>query len=863
MRKFNFFVLLFIFAASALAQNGREPGFKKWALTPPMGWNSWDCYGPSVIEEQVKANTDYMALHLKDYGWEYIVVDIRWYVDNQKGGPYNDFAKSDFIIDEYGRYMPSPSRFPSSANGAGMKPLADYVHSKGFKFGIHIMRGIPVTAVNKKLPIKGTNKTAADIYSTDLQCTWLRDNYTILADKEGAQEYYNSIFELYASWGVDFIKVDDLARPYHENEINLIRNAIDRTGRPIVLSMSPGATPVAKAGHAMTHANMWRTVDDFWDRWPLLSNQFEVSRQWTPYITPGAWPDADMLPLGQLEIYNDGATGRWTKFSKAEQYSMMTLWTIFKSPLIFGGNMPQNDEFTNSLLTNREVLEMHHYSLNNKEWLNKEGKVAWTADDPFNGDKYLALFNNGDDGFIDPTCIAYKSGKITRSASSHGVKIDIPVPSGTKELYLIINDGGDGTENDLADWINPTLYKANGDSVKLTDLNWELATPGRNRTIKNKNSGGGSLIINGKTFENGIGTQSRSIILFHLPESVVRFKTFAGIDKSALEKPSGGTIEAMVAFIEPRVKSFDFSNVIAHTGRISKTMQRGGTNLTADIIGAKKLYLVVSEAGDNNFYDHANWINPAIYKPNGDSLLLTSLRSSSISGNSGAVQINRSFDGKPLTVNGKVYENGFGTSSPSLLEFDIPAGYTRFSAFCGLDDEIMNFNIGTTVEFLVFTKNPMNSAKSAFPVNLADLGFNGSATLRNLWTHSDTSISAGSNFSPLIEHHGANLYRISAQGREESAKIKISVLKPRVSAADSVYFTAIVSLPETLTSEAVGTIVFRQNGELVGIVPADKNGTAQFVASGLKPGSYSFIAHYSGNTSYAPKGSKKIKVKVN
>lgn len=157
--------------------------------------------GPTVEEHEVKANADYMASNLKDFGWEYIVVDIRWFVENDKAGGYNQ-TDPRYVIDEYGRYQPAVNRFPSAAGGKGFKELADYVHNKGLKFGIHIMRGIPKLAVENKLPIKGTNGITADqIYSTDLQCEWLRDNYTVLADKPGAQEYYNSLFELYAGWG--------------------------------------------------------------------------------------------------------------------------------------------------------------------------------------------------------------------------------------------------------------------------------------------------------------------------------------------------------------------------------------------------------------------------------------------------------------------------------------------------------------------------------------------------------------------------------------------------------------------------------------------------------------------------------------
>ena len=175
-----------------------------------MGWNSWDCYGPTVFEYEVKANADYMAKYLKKYGWEYIVVDIRWYVENDKSHGYNE-KDAIFVMDEYGRFPPALNRFPSATNGKGFKPLADYVHGKGLKFGIHIMRGMPVVAVKKNTPVLGSDAKLQDIYSTEGQCMWLKDMYTIVAGKHGAQEYYNSIFQLYASWGVDFVKIDDLS----------------------------------------------------------------------------------------------------------------------------------------------------------------------------------------------------------------------------------------------------------------------------------------------------------------------------------------------------------------------------------------------------------------------------------------------------------------------------------------------------------------------------------------------------------------------------------------------------------------------------------------------------------------------------
>lgn len=549
---FKVFAIVILFLSCENNKKSETTNFKDWAKTPPMGWNSWDCFGPSVEEDEVKANADYMAKHLKDFGWEYIVVDIRWYADNQTTGHYNKYDETDFIIDEYGRYMPSPKRFPSSVNGAGFKPLADYIHSLGLKFGIHIMRGVPKEAVFNKLPIKGIDKTAADIYSTEFECTWLQDNYTVVKDKPGAQEYYNSIFDMYASWGLDFVKVDDLSRPYHADEIEMIRKAIDQTGRPIVLSMSPGATPIDKHEHATANANMWRTIDDFWDNWAQLNYSFDKCAEWAPYITPGAWPDADMLPMGKF-IRGERATNRYTKFTKDEQFTLMTLWTMFKSPLMFGGNLPDNDEFTNTLLTNEEVLEVHSNSVNNKQWFNENDLIGWTADDPDSGDKFVALFNSAGDGFVSTKNLLYRSGTVSHLTDGFGEDIDVKLPNGSTDLYLIVNDGGDGYSWDHANWINPTIHLNNGDKVNLTDLSWEDAFAGWGTVGINKSVSGGELNVKGKTYKNGLGTHSQSIISYKLPENTVRFTAFAGLDIVGTNTKAGSTVEFMISTEDPKI----------------------------------------------------------------------------------------------------------------------------------------------------------------------------------------------------------------------------------------------------------------------------------------------------------------------
>ena len=737
------------------------PEFRSWAPAPPMGWNSWDCYGANVVEAEVKANADYMAEHLKQYGWEYVVVDIRWFVENQTSGGYN-FTNPAYVLDEYGRYLPATNRFPSSAGGAGFKPLADYVHSKGLKFGIHIMRGVPVKAVQERLPVKGASgATAADIYSTDLQCTWLYDNYTIVAGRPGAQEYYNSIFELYASWGVDFVKVDDLSRPYHAEEIELIRNAINSTGRPMVLSMSPGATPIEKAEHAQNHANMWRTVDDFWDTWAQLEHEFLICSQWAPYIAQGAYPDADMLPLGRIDLRGND---RKTKFTADEQYSLMSLFTIFKSPLMFGGNLPDNDSFTNSLLTNEEVLYMHKNSVNNRQWFKQDGAIAWTADDTAAGNKFIALFFVGETGSLRTSRALYRSGRISRATPGYGVDVNVALPQNASNLYLAVTDGDDTFENDHADWIRPLAYNEQGDTLLLTGLQWESATAGWESVNINKSSSGGTLQVGDKLFENGVGTHAFSLIHYVLPDGYTHFKAFAGLDRGGTDQNGGATVEFFVFDADPLLRQVDPEKAAANSQKITRNLRKEGVMLEADIAGAKKLYLVVTDAGDNFNYDHADWINPTISTPDGAATPLTSLSWVSATSGYGSVQKNKSLDSHPLTVNGVVYDNGFGVNSYSYIEYDLPEGYTRFTSFCGLDDEVLNAPNGATVEFMVFTEDPrLNTAAQAIPVDMAALGFEGKVKVRDMWQKQDLGIFSGAEFAPVISYHGAGLFRLSAE----------------------------------------------------------------------------------------------------
>jgi hypothetical protein len=361
-----------------------------------MGWNSSDAYGTTVTEAQVKANADAMAEKLARFGWQYIVVDIQWYAAEAAGHDYRPGEA--LTMDRYGRLMPALNRFPSAADGNGFRALADYVHAKGLKFGIHIMRGIPRQAVERNLPIKGTKYRAAGVADRENFCRWNPDMWGVDTTKPGSQEYYDSIVELYASWGVDFIKADDMgSHLYQPAEIRALAQAIRKSGRPIVLSISPGPAPISEAELFARHAQMWRISDDFWDDWKLLRRQFDLARDWAPFVAANrTWPDADMLPIGRLRITATEGGGAPSKFTADEQRTMVTLWSIFRSPLIMGGELPTLDASAFSLLTNPEVIAVNQHSSAGHESFRNGTFVVWTADLPNGSGQYVAVFNISD-----------------------------------------------------------------------------------------------------------------------------------------------------------------------------------------------------------------------------------------------------------------------------------------------------------------------------------------------------------------------------------------------------------------------------------------------------------------------------------
>ncbi|XP_022962182.1 alpha-galactosidase-like [Cucurbita moschata] len=387
---FCFFFFCSVFQFNRVSsQNGTER-----AAVPPRGWNSYNSFSWIISEEEYLKNAEVVANRLKSKGYEYVVVDYLWYRRNVPGA-YADSLGFD-VIDEWGRMVPDPSRWPSSQGGKGFTEVAKKVHDMGLKFGIHVMRGISTQAVNANTPILDISKGSAyeesgrkwfasDIGDKSRTCGWMKNGFmSVNMDSGASKAFLRSLYQQYADWGVDFVKLDcvfgdDLDLP----QISFVSDVLKQLDRPILFSLSPGktATP-AMAKDVSGLVNMYRITGDDWDNWKDLVFHFNITRDFsaanmigTTGLLGKSWPDSDMLPFGWLTdpAANEGPH-RTTNLSVDEQRTQMTLWCMAKSPIMYGGDLRNIDDATFSLITNPTLLEINSFSSNNMEFL----KVAST-----------------------------------------------------------------------------------------------------------------------------------------------------------------------------------------------------------------------------------------------------------------------------------------------------------------------------------------------------------------------------------------------------------------------------------------------------------------------------------------------------
>ncbi|CAM3826764.1 alpha-galactosidase [Kibdelosporangium persicum] len=480
------------------------------ANTPPMGWNSYDAFNWSVTEADVKANADYMRTNLSQHGWQYVVIDWAWYYPGRHNNSPNQDSNLNprLRMDANGRLLPDTTRFPSAAGDNGFKPLADYVHAQGLKFGVHLMRGIPRQAVADNVPILGTSCRAGQI-NNNTTAAWLNLMWGLNMSQPCAQAYLDSVFQLLASWGVDYVKVDDIAAPtYRQAEVEGYRQAIEHSGRPMVLSLSPGPTPLSAGRHVQANAHMWRIVNDLWDNWPSVNALFDELRNWTPYRANGAYPDPDMIPIGRLAKFGPVGAPRYSNLTPDEQRTLMTLWVINRAPLMWGGNLVENRPSDLALMNNAAVMAVDRNSINNRQVVGGARQV-WAADIPGSGDKYVALFNRdgaGGDVSMSLAALGFGSatvtdlwsgaglgtvnGTFTRSLPAHGAGLYRLSPRSTASVYTLnarhsgkLLDVFNLSTEDGADVVQWTANGQNNQRWELRDIGGGFAN------VANVNSG--------------------------------------------------------------------------------------------------------------------------------------------------------------------------------------------------------------------------------------------------------------------------------------------------------------------------------------------------------------------------------------
>jgi hypothetical protein len=415
-------VIVSLFACSSSSQC--QSTIKPLAQTPPMGWNSFDSYGVYLHERAAMENLDAFAKRLKPFGYEYVVIDAGWFGEFklQKGTmfPAEKHARK-VKFNEFGLLQPSDTYFPN-----GLKPIINRCHELGLKFGLHLMRGIPRAAVRANVPIKGTKYFAQDIADTTSICVWNHQNYGVDMSKPGAQEFYNSLINQMAEWGVDFVKYDDIV--HKPKEVEAVANAIAQCGRPIVLSLSPGGNVDPKDLNALKKGNMLRVTPDIWDDQKGIDECFHEWRKWNGKSEPGFWIDMDMIPFGQLQLMTPKPAGvkgnetkkeltekmksgeiatfellagkgfnRWSEFSKDQMYTFITLRALSASPLMMGGDLPTIDDFSLKLITEKEVLECNQNGVMGSLIYEKDGIEIWKTPKQKSSDGWIGIFNRTKD----------------------------------------------------------------------------------------------------------------------------------------------------------------------------------------------------------------------------------------------------------------------------------------------------------------------------------------------------------------------------------------------------------------------------------------------------------------------------------
>lgn len=404
-------IMLLTIPAIGLGGSESDTNCQQIAQKPPLGWNSFDSYGVYLHEEAAYANLEAMAEKLKPHGYEYFVIDNGWFGEYrlQEGTHYPaEKHASDIRINEYGYYLPSKVYFPG-----GLEGIAERCKELGLKLGVHLMRGIPRKAYELDLPIEGTPYTARDIANTDPRenCTWCTYNYAVDMTKPGAQEWYDGLIRHIADMGVEMIKYDDIVE--HPDEVEAVAKAVEKTGKPILLSLSPGDKVSPDAIGVFKMANMLRVTQDVWDEQIYIDECFKAWRKWGGKEQPGFWIDMDMIPFGQLQLMSPvcedtedsplsngeialagKGVNRWSQLSKPQMKTFITMRALAASPLMMGGDLPTLDDYSLKLITDTDMLECNQNGVMGSLVHEQDGIETWvTYKKGSDHEGWLGVFN--------------------------------------------------------------------------------------------------------------------------------------------------------------------------------------------------------------------------------------------------------------------------------------------------------------------------------------------------------------------------------------------------------------------------------------------------------------------------------------
>jgi alpha-galactosidase len=350
----------------------------KIALTPPMGWNSWNGWGNLVTQENVKASAEAMVkTDLINHGWSYINVDIGW--EGIRGGRFNAVQPND--------------RFPD------MKGLCDYIHSLGLKAGIYSTPWVKTYRNGN-----GGSSDSQDGHLEDSPVENLKDKGHYI----GKYLFTKNDVKQWEAWGFDYLKYDwgePTDKPNPENYAKIMSEELRNCSRDIVFSLChPFSSMVERAPSELPYVQLFRTgqdIRDVWDnsmleqneQWPWgIKDIWDIHREWRPFTKPGNWADPDMLAVGWVGFGNKILHP--ARLTPDEQYTHISLWCLWSAPLIFGSPVEKLDKFTISLLSNDEVLEINQDPLGHQAYLaQKNGKGETWMKNMEDGSLAVGLFN--------------------------------------------------------------------------------------------------------------------------------------------------------------------------------------------------------------------------------------------------------------------------------------------------------------------------------------------------------------------------------------------------------------------------------------------------------------------------------------